>query len=252
MKYLLLLFLLIFNTLLYSQLPSFLKDMVAIDSTLFAGKYEISNNDWREYHDYLGKKYGIHAQIFLENEPDANVWWKDYQYSYGEPILENYYWHPAFDNYPVVGVSYEMVEKYIAWRNEILAKQLKKIGEKRHFIYRLPSKAEWEIIAIKELYMKCLPRMRRKYKMTKKNAVYFNFESTNDPYYQTSPVDAFCPNVLELYNIRGNVAEMLQEKGVAKGGSFIHTEIESPISQDFSYHSPEKWLGFRLVLAEIK
>src|SRR5690606_27730321 len=40
--------------------------------------------------------------------PDTMVWIRDFSYSYNEPMTRNYFWHPAYDDYPVVGVSWRM------------------------------------------------------------------------------------------------------------------------------------------------
>ena len=58
-------------------------------------------------------------------------------------------------------------------------------------------------------------------------------------------------NELGVYNLKGNVAEMILEKGVAKGGSWVHTNEETTIEKDFKYTKPQSWLGFRCVFVEI-
>jgi hypothetical protein len=45
----------------------------------------------------------------------------------------------------------------------------------------------------------------------------------------------------------GNVAEIISEKGIAKGGSWTHTLEESKITNQQHYSRPENWLGFRCV-----
>jgi sulfatase modifying factor 1 len=38
--------------------------------------------------------------------PDTSCWVHDFTYSFNEPMTENYFWHPAYDDYPVVGVTW--------------------------------------------------------------------------------------------------------------------------------------------------
>jgi hypothetical protein len=45
----------------------------------------------------------------------------------------------------------------------------------------------------------------------------------------------------------GNVAEMLAEKGICKGGSFYHALDDCKITGQLTYTQPEPWLGFRCV-----
>lgn len=262
MKYLQLVVLLIFSHALLSQLPKFCQDMVAIDSNLFAGKYEITNNDWRLYQYNIATKYGNNSQALLQTLPDSTVWQEDIHYC--QPSETNYYRHPAFDNYPVVGVSYEMVEKYIVWRNEGLKDSLVKTGSTDRYIYRLPTKKEWEAMSISPIDEECLAKLKKKYNKTRKKHYYkaskigfknieisgFNFKDEEDVSEITAPVNSFCSNALGLFNIRGNVAEMVYEKGIAKGGSWMHSVAESPIDKDFTYNEPTKWLGFRLVMVK--
>jgi formylglycine-generating enzyme required for sulfatase activity len=55
------------------------------------------------------------------------------------------------------------------------------------------------------------------------------------------------PNALGLYDLIGNVAEMVLEPGIAKGGSWTHYFEESTINNSFTYTSPAAWLGFRCI-----
>ncbi len=63
-----------------------------------------------------------------------------------------------------------------------------------------------------------------------------------------SPIDDFYahpPNGFGFYNMVGNVAEMVEEKGIAKGGSFAHTQKECDIKNQILYDGPQAWLGVR-------
>jgi hypothetical protein len=50
-----------------------------------------------------------------------------------------------------------------------------------------------------------------------------------------------------MYNLYGNVAEMVSEEGVAKGGSWNHNYNNSVFDAEISYEKPSSWLGFRCV-----
>ena len=45
----------------------------------------------------------------------------------------------------------------------------------------------------------------------------------------------------------GNVAEMVAEEGIAKGGSWYHTYEDSKLSLDLNYTEASEWLGFRCI-----
>lgn len=56
----------------------------------------------------------------------------------------------------------------------------------------------------------------------------------------------YYPDDNGLFNLRGNVAEMTSEKGIAKGGSFQHYASEAEHGKSQTYSKPEIWLGFRV------
>ncbi|HCN82420.1 MAG TPA: gliding motility-associated lipoprotein, partial [Sphingobacteriaceae bacterium] len=48
--------------------------------------------------------------------PDTLVWLKDFAYAQNEPLVEGYFSHPAFDNYPAVGLSWRQARAFTVWR----------------------------------------------------------------------------------------------------------------------------------------
>lgn len=50
--------------------------------------------------------------------PDTTVWIKDFNYSYNEPMHNDYFWHSAYDEYPVVGVSWKQARAFTQWRTK--------------------------------------------------------------------------------------------------------------------------------------
>ncbi len=99
-------------------------------------------------YDYRYVKDG--KELSLTISPDQEVWTKDFTYSYNEPMKNMYYWHPAYDNYPVVGISAEQAEAYCHWYTKEFRKSLspdqKELFKGKSF--RLPSSVEWESAAI--------------------------------------------------------------------------------------------------------
>ena len=51
--------------------------------------------------------------------PDTLVWIRDFSYSYNEPLAKRYYAHPAYGNYPVVGVTWKQAVAFCHWRTHI-------------------------------------------------------------------------------------------------------------------------------------
>ena len=50
--------------------------------------------------------------------PDTTVWIKDFNYAYNEPLYDGYFWHSAYKNYPVVGVTWDQARAYCNFRTK--------------------------------------------------------------------------------------------------------------------------------------
>jgi hypothetical protein len=64
----------------------------------------------------------------------------------------------------------------------------------------------------------------------------------------TSNVNAYFPNTFGLFNMSGNVAEMVDEKGVAKGGSFNDLPYQVMIKSERNYAKTSADIGFRIAM----
>lgn len=83
----------------------------------FMDKYEVSIRDWREYTNWLKLVYSKTApDIITRAMPHEEAFFQDITFK--DPFLKNYFTHPAFDNYPVVGISWEQAIDYCTWRTD--------------------------------------------------------------------------------------------------------------------------------------
>jgi formylglycine-generating enzyme required for sulfatase activity len=72
--------------------------------SFYMDQYEISNVNWREYTHWMKTVFQQTAPRLVERtQPNAEVWREPL--AYNEPLLEHYFTHPAFDEYPIVGVT---------------------------------------------------------------------------------------------------------------------------------------------------
>ena len=81
--------------------------------------------------------------------PDTTVWIKDFAYSYNEPMHNDYFWHQAYAQYPVVGVSWKQAKAFCAWRTLWKNAYIKSKKKHQDLInsFRLPIESEWEYAA---------------------------------------------------------------------------------------------------------
>jgi formylglycine-generating enzyme required for sulfatase activity len=222
---------------------------VQINDTLFADEAEISNMSWLEYEMWTINMYGKHSKEHLAMLPDTLVWRENN--SYNEPYVIYYYRHVAYRDYPVVGISYEQAVEFCKWRTErvkmfmTVAKKFKDMN----FEYRLPSKNEWERLAEPSAgFINNGGRNEKgQYRLNCISTDAAVKSATNDNADVTAPVRSYYKNLFGIYNMTGNVAEMVSEKGICKGGGWRNNVEECRIGLDKEYTKPTAWLGFRCI-----
>ena len=74
-------------------------------SSFYMDQTEVSNLDYLEYINWLTRVYVDYPQVIENALPDTLVWRNSL--SYNEPMIEIYFRHPAYRDYPVVGVSWK-------------------------------------------------------------------------------------------------------------------------------------------------
>lgn len=86
-------------------------------SSFYMDQAEVSNLDYLEYIHWLSRVYGSEYPEMVTNAlPDTTVWRNSL--SYNEPMVEIYFRHPAYRDYPVVGVSWLQANDYALWRSD--------------------------------------------------------------------------------------------------------------------------------------
>jgi gliding motility-associated lipoprotein GldK len=144
--------------------------------------------------------------------PDTLVWLFDYSYSFNEPLTQKYFWHPAYDNYPVVGVTWKQANAFCIWRTQLKNSFLSgKKGESSVSDFRLPTEAEWEWAARGGYEENPYP-WGGPYTRNDKGCFLANFKPMRGDYIvdggATTVVVAHYPaNDFGLYDMSGNVAE---------------------------------------------
>jgi len=153
---------------------------------------------------------------FLKEEilniyPDTTVWVKDFNYSYNDPMLQNYFKHDAYSNYPVVGVNWYQANAFCNWRTKYKNDHRGKRTPNRVPNFRLPTEAEWEYAARGGLQFAKYP-WGLPYTTSDRGCFLANFKPVRGDYavdgaLYTMEADSFNPNDYGLYNMSGNVSE---------------------------------------------
>lgn len=211
-------FVISFNENIFAQ-PAILsmkkleKNFIKINDSLFANRYETSGELYMLFLKEQSKTDTNYSILEIDS-----VNWLLPQY-FEAPFVELYQLHPAFQNHPVVNISYEAAISFCKWLtikyNNFPKRKFQKVE------IRLPSEEEWDL-----LYS--YAASQKNYKQTKSNISAINAYKENHGF----------------YNIISNVKEMTNKKGIAKGGDWTNGfEIE-----ELSLHYKEKSLpiiGFR-------
>ncbi len=144
--------------------------------------------------------------------PDTTRWIKEFQFSYNEPMHNDYFWHEAYGEYPVVGVNWHQAKAFCAWRTLYKNAHLKARRESFQVnAYRLPMEAEWEYAARGGLESAMYP-WGGPYTTDEKACFLANFKPTRTNYaadgaLYTAEARSYLPNGYNLYNMSGNVSE---------------------------------------------
>jgi gliding motility-associated lipoprotein GldK len=208
--------------------------------------------------------------------PDTTVWIRDFNYSYNEPMHNDYFYHEAYSDYPVVGVNWKQAKAFCKWRTLYHTTYRKKKNLERAVDYRLPTEAEWEYAARGGLEGAKYP-WGGPYAKNDRGCFLANFKPLRGDYaadqaLYTVEARSYEPNEYNLYNMAGNVSEWVnssyepgaydlmssinpvvndnnnKRKGV-RGGSWKDVSYFLQVgTRDYEYQdSARSYIGFRTV-----
>ncbi len=166
--------------------------------------------------------------------PDTTVWIRDFEYTYNVPMHNDYFWHDAYGDYPVVGITWEQADAFCQWRTKYKNGYQKSKGKQNVNMFRLPSEAEWEYAARGGLQGATFP-WGGPYAKNDRGCFLANFKPLRGNYaadqaLYTVEADAFEPNDYNLYNMSGNVSEWVNSSYDAS--SYEYTSSFNPNVND--------------------
>lgn len=194
----------------------------------------------------LSSEYDFLNTYIVAIYPDEEVWSKDWTQANNEIYNRRYFLHPTYDNYPVVGVTWEQARAYCAWRT-MRYKQTVKIPQGQSVEpFRLPTEAEFEYAARSGNNMQYYPWSSAEM-LDSEDCLCGNFmpahgNYTADKYLITAPVRSFAPNTFGLYDLGGNVAEWTNDSWELSllSNSSINPDREYSVAQNEAYHQARK------------
>ena len=170
------------------------------------------------------------TEYFLTHEvkayPDTLVWNHDYSYSFNDPYVRMYFHHPAFDDYPVVGVNWKQAVAFSDWRTKMMNKYLKELQQPLMPAFRLPTETEWEYASRGGLEHSPYP-WGGPYTRNIKGCFLANFKPLRGNYTADGGIKAikvmsYNPNGYGLYDMSGNVAEWTSNAYDESAFSYAH------------------------------
>lgn len=251
-------------------------DTVALKG-FFMMKTEVSNSNYLEYLHHLKKAGDLDA--YNAALPDTNAWttyknpWTNRQFCMTK-FAEYYFNHPAYRDFPVVNVTQAQAEKYcefltIVWRE--------KTGNNT-IVFRLPHRAEF----VKAANGKSFDRpysWNDAFLHTRDGRTRCNFSNIDERIISrdsvtggiklesmpanihtginawfdlTAPVKSYWENEFDLYNLNGNVAEMICDQNIVVGGDWYSPGYEVRNQAAKPYTGANPMTGFRPVMTFVE
>ncbi len=238
------------------------KMMKKVTGNLWAAEVETTNEQYTLFLLDLIKKKDYQAfEVCKSGKTDWRQLLPDSLSAVSDAVLFKF-GHPDDGNMPVQQISYEAAVLYCNW----LTTSYNAVTEKKKFskvIFRLPSEEEW-MVAARGGRSKETPFPWGGYFVQNvKGCFLLNYNVTgckgcaalwpnDDGGFFTVPSRSYYPNDFGLYNISGNVSEMVQEMGKAKGGSWMEDSFHAQITSFSPYSSPGPSIGFRVFMEVIE
>jgi len=223
---------------LYYQGDDRVFDRNEIDVRLL--KYNYSTLILRTAADYRNDKTKRRSDFILRDTvpvyPDTLVWLSDFSYAANEPMVQGYFSHPAFKNYPVVGVTWRQARAFTIWRTRYNEAYKDAHRLPHRLPYELPNEAQFEYAARGGRQGTDYP-WGGPYIKNAKGCLLANFKPgrgnyTDDGGAYTVSVRSYFPNDYGLYNMAGNVAEWTSSAYNPSASTFV-----SDIAPTYEYEA---------------
>ena len=245
-------------------------DTLSVNS-FYMLEHEVTNGEYNEFLTAIEKE---NPEAFKEAKINNEEWSKQLSTAYVAPMEKLYHSIPAYSDYPVVNITYKAAELYCEWLEDKINEELLKSQKVE---VRLPLKAEFVRAGAGNNY-NWQYAWGNNYLTNSEGDFLCNF--TRIPYSRMSrgendelilkdaPVEmdyikdgslfiayknSYYPNIYELYNLNGNVAEWLGDSpNIAAGGSWYDFGHDVRLQSVKTYETASPMVGFRPVITIIQ
>lgn len=239
-------------------------DTLSVQS-FYMSSSEITNLQYNEFLSDLLKSGDLEKYSIAK--ADSTGWTRNSGFKYMVPMQNHYHKHPAYNNYPVVNVSKEGAELFCKWLTE---KYDSLSNGEMKLNFRLPTRTEWIRAAsgdnLGSTYSWGGPSLRNGKgcilanflqmgsENISRNEETGNFEVKKNVHLESTdgaeiiaPTKSYSPNDFGLYNMNGNVSEMVSDGDVAVGGGWYSPGYDIRNSSIKEIDGPDPTVGFRVV-----
>lgn len=219
-------------------------DLTSVES-FYISKAEVTNEEYNRFLQDI--KASGNSDLYNACLPDGCQWEVVCK---NKPLTVWYQNQKAYAYYPVVNISYDAAMAYCKWM-EAKVNSEDKTGHK--YEYSLPTREEWVRAAEGKLhsvnYAWGGPKAKNEMgctlcqcnRSTQERSVFDNVT-------YTSPAKSYMPNSIGLFNMNGNAAEMIAQRGIAVGGSWASSETEAMNRSTSKFSGPSPFVGFRPIV----
>ena len=184
-----------------------------------------SSESWKYGEGITDRSEFIKREV-INVYPDTLSWVHDFTYSWNEPMTQMYFWHPVYDHYPVVGVSWKQATAFCIWRTHLMNDFRNSRGKVIVNDFRLPTEAEWEYASRGNFDQSPYP-WGGPYIRNRRGCFLGNFKPLRGNYVDdggmhTIVVAHYWPNGFGLYDMAGNVSEWTANSYEEAAYNFAH------------------------------
>jgi formylglycine-generating enzyme required for sulfatase activity len=229
----------------------------------YISKGEVTNRQYKEFLKYLKDNNEIEKLKICQI--DSSNW--STENSFSVAFVSHYHSHPSYYNYPVVNISHEAAELYCGFISAALSINFPGIivtcrlpsyteyvraarGDDPNMSYgwnsSLTRNKDGQILGnFTRLGEECITRNKEtgKFEVSLSGLQ----THTSGSFDILAPSESYWPNQFGVYNLSGNAAEMISEKGIAVGGSWKNPGYDVRIDSKTEFSESDKTVGFRVV-----